>query len=135
MTFTGRTCWSKMSRRQIATYTKQRKQLVDESTGLLAVSVAEPKSLAANPTASGEKKTWFLRWPELPRLKPEKQRLTDELNEVRKEVAALDEAEASIVELQRKHGLLEQHYNALSAGQNKPHGTKNSAAAKRQILA
>ena len=105
VTFTGENSLVKDVRRQIATYTKQRKQLVEETPGLLAVSVAEPKSLVADPTASGEKDLASA-MARTAALEAKKRRLTDELIEVRKEVSALDEAEASIVELQRNKELL-----------------------------
>ena len=111
VTFTGENSLVKDVRRQIATYTKQRKRLVEETPGLLAVSVAEPKSLAADPAASGEKDLASA-MARTAALEAKKRRLTDELIEVRKEVSALDEAEASIVELQRNKELLEQHYKA-----------------------
>jgi Mrp family chromosome partitioning ATPase len=114
--FTGENSLVKDVRNQIATYTKQRKRLVEETPGLLAVSVAEPKSLAADPTAGGEKDLASA-MARTAALEAKKRRLTDELFEVRKEVAALDEAEASIVELQRNKELLEQHYKALAVGQ------------------
>jgi uncharacterized protein involved in exopolysaccharide biosynthesis/Mrp family chromosome partitioning ATPase len=114
--FTGENLLVKDVRNQIAAYTKQRKRLVEETPSLLAVIVAEPKNTAAGPAAGGEKDLGSA-MARTAALEAKKRRLTDELNEVRREVAALDEAEASIVELQRKRLLLEQHYNALAAGQ------------------
>jgi uncharacterized protein involved in exopolysaccharide biosynthesis/Mrp family chromosome partitioning ATPase len=97
---------------QVAESEKRKQTLEEENPGLLSVAVAEVKSAEAPGGAHLDSAAELAK---VTALESKIKVLTNQLAEVRAKAAAIDTAEGSITELQRKKELEEAHYKYFSA--------------------